>query len=104
MTWTHIPHTRCAKPFLGTIFAAHGAIWTCDVCGKRWMVDRTPTADGFPSSRWKDLAAHRLAALNDSELSMEPADVGRRERAKALLWLDHHVDGIYADLGLERTR
>lgn len=50
MTWIHIPHTHCSKPLF--VLAPHGSIWACDTCGKRWMVDRTPTAEGQQQVRW----------------------------------------------------
>lgn len=107
MSWKHIPHTRCFKPLFGTM-NPHGSIWACDVCGKRWMVDKTPTPEGERRVRWVDasMGATVLRIADDyrANLSKEPADVARRELAVARLWFDHHLNGVYADLGLERTR
>lgn len=107
MTWTHVPHTHCFKPFFEAAFKPHGSIWTCDRCGRRWMLDRTPDENGRRRTRWLDASpgvmALRMANEYRANLSKEPADVGRRELAAARLWLNHHVASVYADLGLERA-
>lgn len=102
MSWVHVPHVCMdIAAVLQSILKPVGSVWACPSCGQRWRkAAGGMVRTGLPVTPRRPVERRQVTERPPRTM----AELGARERREALAWLDRHVDGVYRDLGLTRSR